>query len=76
MRGNNLGLPYSKHIDDGIFELRSKQGSNIVRCFYFFVIGSIVVVTHGCLKKTQKTPKGEIEKAKKYRQDYLLRHNG
>ncbi len=37
--GNNLGQPYSKHLTDGIFELRIKQGSNISRLLYFFIVG-------------------------------------
>lgn len=35
-KGNMLREPYSKHLDDGIFELRCRQGSDIVRVLYFF----------------------------------------
>ena len=38
-RGNELREPYSKHLTDGIFELRTKVSSNISRVLYFFVIG-------------------------------------
>lgn len=71
--GNDLREPYSKSLGDGIFELRAKVGSDISRVLYFFVIGSTVVLTNGFIKKTQKTPSGEIDKAKKYRKDYLNR---
>ena len=72
-RGYELREPYSKPLEDGIFELRTKQGSNISRVLYFFFVGKKIVLTNGFIKKTQKTPKSEIEKAKKYRQDYLER---
>ena len=71
--GNQLGMPFSKHLEDGIFELRTEQGSDITRVLYFFVVGSKAVLTHGLVKKTQKTPPGEIERAKKYRAEYLSR---
>lgn len=71
--GNELRLPYSEHLDDGIFELRTIQGKNIVRNLYFFIVGKKIIVTHGFKKKTQKTPPEEIQKAKKYRADYKTR---
>ena len=58
----------------GFFELRTKQGSNIVRNLYFFFVGTKIIITHGFRKKTQKTPPEEIERAKKYRKDYLARN--
>ena len=61
--GYELREPYSKHIEDGIFELRAKVGSDISRVMYFFVIGSKAILTNGFIKKTQKTPRSEIEKA-------------
>ena len=72
-RGNELGEPYSKHLEDGIFEIRNKVNSDITRILYFFVIGQKIILTNGFVKKTQKTPKSEIEIAKKYRNDYLNR---
>lgn len=71
--GNNLREPESKPLDDGIMELRAKVGSDISRVLYFFVIGQKVVLTHGFIKKTQKTPKSEIQRAKRYRADFLER---
>ena len=65
--------PYSEYIDDGIFELRAKVGSDISRVMYFFYAGGKIILTNGFIKKTQKTPKNEIELAKKYRDDYLER---
>lgn len=73
IRGNELREPFSKHIEDGIFEIRNKVGNDITRIFYFFVIGQKIILTNGFIKKTQKTPKDEIALAKKYRNDYLNR---
>ena len=46
---------------------------NISRVLYFFVVGKKIVLTNGFIKKTQKTPRSEILKAKQYRADYLSR---
>lgn len=73
-KGNELRLPYSESLGDGIFELRTIQGNNIVRNLYFFIIGRKIIITHGFRKKTQKTPSEEILKAKNYREDYKKRH--
>ena len=58
----------------GIFELRAKVGTDISRVLYFFYYEGRIVLTHGFIKKTQRTPAGENEKAKKYRRDYIERH--
>lgn len=71
--GTALRMPYSEHLEDGIFEIRVKSGSDISRVLYFFVIGRKIVLTNGFVKKTQKTPKNEIELAKKYRNEFLNR---
>ena len=65
--GPLLREPYSKYLEDGIFELRTKQGSDIARVLYFFVIGQRVVLTNGFIKKTQKIPIGEKNLAKNIR---------
>ena len=74
--GNLLREPYSKALNNGLFELRTKQGTNISRIIYFFIVGNNIVLTNGFIKKTQKTPTSEIEKALKYRKDFLKRYNG
>ena len=71
--GYELREPYSKHLSDGIFELRAKEGSGITRVLYFFYVDEHIILTNGFIKKTQKTPRREIERAKKYRTDYLRR---
>ena len=72
-RGNDLREPFSKFLTDGIFELRIKQGSDISRVIYFFYVDKRIVMTNGFIKKTQRTPRSEIKKAKKYRDDYITR---
>ena len=71
--GTALRMPYSEYFVDGIFEIRAKSGSDISRVLYFFVIGRKIVLTNGFIKKTQKTPKNEIDLAKKYRNEFLNR---
>ena len=72
--GNQLRMPYSEALTDGIFELRIKFSSDISRIFYFFYVGNKIIVTNGFIKKTQKTPSIELAKARKYKQDYERRH--
>lgn len=54
----------------GLYEVRVEVGSNIFRIFSFFDKGNIVVLGNGFQKKTQKTPKQEIEKALKIMEEY------
>ena len=73
--GTKLRAPYSKHIQDGIFELRAQVGTDISRALYFFYVGDKAIITNGFVKKTPKTPPNEIEKARFYRADYLNRED-
>ncbi|QOI98544.1 MAG: type II toxin-antitoxin system RelE/ParE family toxin [Flammeovirgaceae bacterium] len=63
---------YLKHIEntDGLFEIRVQLASDIFRIFCFFDQGQLVVLANGFQKKTQKTPKKEIEKALKIKEEY------
>ncbi len=74
--GPELREPYSKHLGDGIFELRAKTGTDLSRVLYFFIVGRRIVLTNGFIKKTAKTPAGEIERAKRYRAEFLGRKKG
>lgn len=56
-----------KHLEDGIFELRVSFENRISRSFYFYESDKRIIFTHGFVKKEQKTPKNEIEKAKSIR---------
>lgn len=63
---------YFKHIEGtkGVYEVRVEVGNNIFRIFAFFDDGNLVVLGNGFQKKTQKTPKQEIEKALKIKAEY------
>ncbi len=63
---------YLKHIENtvGLFEIRVQQGNDIFRIFCFFDQGKLVVLATGFQKKTQKTPKQEIEKAIRIKEEY------
>ena len=72
-KGNLLREPYSKHLEDGIFEIRGKVGTDISRVLYFFFYDRKIILTSGFIKKSQKTPKKEIQMAKNRRHDYIER---
>ena len=73
--GNQLGEPDTKHLRNGIYELGTKQGSNIFRNLFFYHRGKVIVVTNGFIKKTQKTPGAEIALAERRRSDYEKENN-
>lgn len=73
-KGTDLTEPYVKHMGDGIWELRIKFSSDISRVFYFLPIKNKIVLLHGFIKKTQKTPASEIEIAQKRMLDYKRRN--
>ena len=68
---------YFKHItgSTGIYEVRVEVGSNIFRIFSFFDKGQLVILVNGFQKKTQKTPKKEIELAEKLKKLYFDEKN-
>ena len=68
--GTNAGLPYVKHIDSDIWELRP-----IRHRFFFFLWQSntFILLHHLCVKKTQKTPKSDIAQAKRNMIDFIER---
>lgn len=57
MKGPLLRKPYSKPLENGIFELRTKQELDITRVLYFFIIGKKAVLTNGSLKNLRKHQK-------------------
>lgn len=54
----------------GLYEIRVQQGSDIFRIFCFFDQGKLIILANGFQKKTQKTPKNEIELALKIKKEY------
>jgi phage-related protein len=58
--GPNLGMPHTKALKDGLFELRIKSKEGIARVFYCIIIKNRIVMLHVFIKKSQKTPKKEL----------------
>ncbi len=69
---------FMKHIEntDGLYEIRIKYRSNIFRIFCCFDEGRIVILFNAFQKKVQKTPKKEIEKGLKLKQEYFQSKKG
>ena len=69
---------FLKHIEntDGLYEIRISIGSDIYRVFCCFDSGRIVILFNGFQKKSQKTPKKEIDKALKIKEEYLKNKKG
>lgn len=59
-----------KKLRDGIFELRSRQGSDIQRALYFHKSGNEYIITHGFTKKSDRTPQKEIDKAQRLMKEF------
>ncbi len=59
--GANLGEPHTKAMGDGLFELRLMGAEGIARVMYCTLSGRRIVMLHGFIKKTQKTPRAELE---------------
>ena len=75
IHGNQLRYPHVSHIDGKLWELRVKFAGDISRIFYFMHVGNNIVLLHGFVKKTQKTPRREIEIARSYLDAYLRRNH-
>lgn len=67
--GPNLGMPHSRAMGDGLFELRMKASEGIGRVFYCTLIEQTIVVLHLFVKKTRKTPAGELAIARKRKKE-------
>ncbi len=63
--GPNLGMPYTKPMRDGFFEIRSKGSEGIGRAFFCYVKSHRVVILHGFIKKTEKTPIKKLQIARR-----------
>ena len=65
MFGPDLGMPHTRAMGEGLFELRLKAAEGIARVFYCTMVGKKTVVLHQFIKKTDKTPHREIETARR-----------
>ena len=71
--GPSLMRPYADFLRDGIHELRVGLAGDQYRAFYFFWDTTDIIITHGIIKKTDKVPPPEIDRALRYKADYVRR---
>jgi len=69
--GLQLGLPYVKHLEGKLWELRVQAGRKVYRVIYFAFTGQRFVLLHAFVKKTRKTPRKEIAIAQRRLADFL-----
>ncbi len=62
--GPDLGMPHTRAMGEGLFELRLKAGEGIARVFYCTLVGRRIVFLHQFIKKTDKTPARELDLAR------------
>ncbi len=65
LNGPNLGMPFTKAIGHGLFEIRVQAQEGIGRVFYCTLVNKEIVILHSFIKKTQKTPQNELKIAYK-----------
>jgi phage-related protein len=74
--GFNMRRPQADFLQDDIYELRIQlKGRKKTRTLYFFCFNDYIVLTHTFIKKTEKIPKNEINKAIKYKNNFLEKYN-
>ena len=71
--GIELGMPYAKHIEGELWELRIRVGTNQYRIIYFLFIGKAFILLHGFVKKSGRIPERDLKIARDRRDDFLLR---
>ena len=69
--GPRLPEPHAKKLENDLYELRFESEDGAIRIIYFFYIGKKIILLNGFKKKTQKTPRRQIELAEKRMKDYL-----
>jgi len=69
MAGAQLGEPYTKPLNNGLFEVRAKAKEGIGRSVYCYQRGQKIVILHSFVKKDQKTPKRDLEIALKRKRE-------
>jgi phage-related protein len=69
--GPNLGMPYTKAMGEGLFEIRARGSEGIGRAFFCCMKGKHIVILHGFVKKTQATPIKELRLAKQRMKEVL-----
>ncbi len=71
--GISLGMPYARHLEKQLWELRVRHGRNRYRIIYFLDTGKSFILLHGFTKRTASVPRADIELTESRRDDYLSR---
>lgn len=71
--GPNLGMPFTRSMGDGLFEIRARGKEGIGRAFFCTVVDQKIVILHAFIKKSQKTPQKELRIARKRMEDVKKR---
>ena len=69
LQGANLGLPYTKSLDNGLFEIRAKGEEGIGRSIYCYEKNKVIIILHSFVKKSNKTPKRALDLALKRKKE-------
>ncbi len=67
--GPNLGMPFTRSIGKGLFEIRARSKEGIGRAFFCTIVDQRIVILHAFVKKSQKTPKKELDIARRRMND-------
>lgn len=73
--GPNLGMPFTRSLGQGLFEIRAKGKEGIGRAFFCTVVDRKIVILHVYIKKSQKTPQRELAVARRRQADVQERDN-
>jgi phage-related protein len=78
LRSRNIRArePLVRHLEGDLWELREESATNVYRVIYFFFTGRRIVLLHGFQKKSQRTPRGELETARRRQGLFLAREKG
>ena len=71
--GIDLGMPYAKYVEEELWELRTRVGTNQYRIIYFLFTGRVFILLHGFVKKSGRIPERELKIARNRRDDFLWR---
>ena len=71
--GIKLGMPYAKHVEGDMWELRTRVGSNQYRVIYFLFTGGVFILLHGFMKKSGPIPQQDLRTARDRRAEFLTR---
>lgn len=72
--GSDLGMPHTRPMGEGLFELRLKASEGIARVFYCTMVGKKIMMLHQVVKKTEKTPPRELATARRRMEEVKNAH--